>query len=106
MAVASGDEITDLYPGCIVEGTNLHDLNQEGEILFSASFAFNSDLTCPKIGLFTWKNGVIKKIVALKDPVPGFPSGTFFLIYHEILNWVVVLMIMGMFLSQQQPQRF
>ena len=78
LVVSSGNELTDLYPGCSIEGIFLNDLNQNGELLFFASFEFSRDVSCPVLGLLTWKEGIFKKIVTYKEPVPGFPVGSFF----------------------------
>lgn len=93
LVLSSGNEFTDLYPGCTVEMINLGDLNQAGEIVIAVDLKFNPDKNCPRRGLFTWKNGIFKKIVVKKDPVPGLPNGsffndfsTFFLLYRNRIN--------------------
>lgn len=78
LVLASNNEFTGLYPGCTVGLLSLGDLNQAGEMIFSVDLLNNSDANCPISGLFTWNDGVFKKIVIDKDPVQGFPSGTSF----------------------------
>lgn len=83
LIAAEEQEIGDLFPGCPISDTLISplliDINNTGEILFSANFD-NEDSNCPSGGLFTWQNGSYQAIAISGDTTQdiGMPDGTSF----------------------------
>ncbi|WP_419591051.1 DUF7453 family protein [Thiolapillus sp.] len=77
LIATTGAEFSDLYPGCDFLGLQLIDLNQAGELLFYAQLITQGTASCPTWGLYTWKAGSFRKVVAEHDSATGMPADAF-----------------------------